>query len=278
MIDLADYLNDFMAAKNILTHHNVESQLYRRTAQYSQNPLKKIFWYIQYLKMRRYEKKMCTRFTQNACVSEIDRMTFSHIAPNALFHIVPNGVDIDYFHNNSKVVSKKDIIFIGSLDWPANLDAIEFYRSSIWPEIKRLNVDITLKVIGKTRDNRKLPEITGSGIEYLGFVKDIRPYVWSSLAFIVPLRIGGGTRLKILDAMAMGIPVISTSIGCEGIEVSNRHNIIIADTAKDFAIEIRRISEDAALRKQLSQQGRSLVESRYSWETIYGELRMLYQS
>jgi len=276
MIDLADYRHDVEAVKTILTHHNVESILYFRISEHASNLFTKAFWYIQYLKMLHFERKMCSRFTGNACVSEIDREAFSAIAPGASFRVVPNGVDTDYFHPNMEESSKKDIIFVGSLDWPANLDAINYFRSSIWPELKKLNLSIRLKVIGKGRDNRFPHDIGSSGIEYLGFVDDIRPHVWSSLAFIVPLRIGGGTRLKILDAMALGIPVISTSIGCEGIDVSDGHNIVIADTARDFALGIKRLSEDSKLRNILSQKGRELVTSKYSWQIIYNELKGLY--
>ncbi len=279
MIELAEYINIIPKVPlTILVNHNVESTLMLRHAEVEKNPIKKWFFLHQYKKLLRYEKKMCPLFNYCVAVSELDKQQLQSIAPQAAFTVIPNGVDVDYFRpqNSELRTPNSELIFAGRTDYLPNIDGLNFFLHEIFPLIKKEIKDARLTIIGKTRTNNDIGLPLTNDVTHLGFVEDIRPYIGKAAVYVVPLRIGGGTRLKILDAMAMGKAIVSTSIGAEGIDVTHGKNILIADTPEDFSRQVIRVLNDDTLRQSLGKEGRRLVEEKYSWDIIGKKMDEIY--
>lgn len=186
--------------------------------------------------------------------------------------VVPNGVDLDLYADDFGTPEPNTLIFSGVLTYDANFDAMNYFLSQVFPLIQARQPEVTLRITGYT-DGVPVDRLPlGEGAILTGYLDDIRPAVAQSWVCIVPLCIGGGTRLKILEAMALGTPVVSTSKGAEGLEVTHGEDILIADTPSEFADAVLRLLDDRALRAGLAANGRRLVESRYGWESIAEKL------
>jgi len=198
------------------------------------------------------------------------------IAPHCQYVVVvPNGVDLDRYKDDSGASEPGTLIFPGALTYSANFDAMAFFLHQIFPLVKARWPEVVLRITGKTNgvpvDRLPLDE----RVILTGYLDDVRPTVAQSWVCVVPLRVGGGTRLKILEAMALGTPVVSTSKGAEGLEVTQDEDILIADTPAEFADAVLRLLNDRALRARLAANGRRLVESRYGWKVIGEKLDQL---
>jgi polysaccharide biosynthesis protein PslH len=180
---------------------------------------------------------------------------------------VPTGVDVDYFQPAGEAQPKTDLVFVGSMDWMPNIDGVVWFVNEVLPLIKRKLPECSLAVVGRTpaHEVTELAE-RQPGIRITGTVEDVRPWLWESKVSIVPLRIGGGTRLKIFEAMAARTPVVSTTVGAEGLDISPGENILIADEPEAFAEACVRLITDANERKRLADAGWQLVETKHSWE------------
>lgn len=276
--DVAQYHFEGFPIPSLLNHHNIESNLLLRRSANMRNPLKKLYLYLQGKKLQNYERKIISRFALNIAVSEEDVAEIQKASPNIKTGIVANGTDTEYFKPNHGHEEKR-LVFAGPLSWYPNADAMIFMCREIYPFIKSRIKDIQMDIIGHSAP-KALMELAkaDSSIHLHGFVDDIRPYLASASVYVVPIRAGGGTRLKILDAMACGKAVVSTSIGCEGLETRNGEDILIADPPKEFAESVYMLIEDQQLRKKLEANGRRLVEERYSWKMIGKRLESLYES
>lgn len=230
---------------------------------------------LEYQRMRNYTASTWSGFDEIIAMSDVDKSKLLDLEPQLRVSVIANGVDVDYFQPAAPSNSDQTLAFLGgSLHYP-NVDALNYFCRDILPAVSRRLPDISLTVIGDFR-----PECLrdgGEGVRYTGFVNDLRPYLKECRALIVPLRIGGGTRLKILEAMAMGIPVVSTTIGCEGIEAQPDRDVLIADTPEEFGKAIESVWHDELLRKRLAQNGRALVEEKYSWHRIADQLAAVYE-
>jgi glycosyltransferase involved in cell wall biosynthesis len=187
--------------------------------------------------------------------------------------VVPNGVDVEYFQPLPS--DEPALAFVGGTAWYPNRDALDFFATEIKPQLDTLGSKPRVKWIGRSTDDERA-RYAAAGIELTGYVNDIRDAVGSAACFIVPLRVGGGTRLKILDAWAMGKAVVSTSIGCSGLEARDGENIIIRDDPADFAKAIQSVLADAALRRRLSAAARQTAVSTYGWSVIGAHLKQEY--
>jgi sugar transferase (PEP-CTERM/EpsH1 system associated) len=277
-IALAPYAKYVKGSTKILNHQNVESILLMRRAQVEKNPLKKLYLYFQARKLRRYECETVERFKSNLAVSQVDKKEIKNNSPKAKVEIIPNGVDIEYFHVSESPIRKDNLIFAGGMNWFPNRDAIIFFLEEIWPLVKKVIPDLSLTLIGHQPPGEAISLSKEEKIEVLGFIDDVRPYVAQATAYIVPIRVGGGTRLKILDAWACGKAVISTSIGCEGLEVTPGRNILIGDSPGQFAEQVIKVCADGNLRRSLGKEGRKLVEEKYSWKMIGEDLNRIYEN
>jgi glycosyltransferase involved in cell wall biosynthesis len=277
-IDLALYAQAATNFKKVLNHHNCESALAYRQAQKEGNLIQKKYLLIQAAKLSRAERAFCPRFDLNLVVSEQDRQLFQTIQPKARYHLVENGVDIHHFAPSSEQAEAHSAIFNAWLAWGPNISAMNFLVREVWPQVRERFPDARLYLAGKDPPEhvRRWPKEDPS-ILVVPNPEDMRPWIARAAVCVCPILEGGGTRLKVLDAMAMGKPTLSTTIGCEGLRVAHGQNILIADTAKDFAARLLQLFDREDLRRQLGRAGRSLVEQEYCWERIGQQLQQAYR-
>jgi glycosyltransferase involved in cell wall biosynthesis len=277
-IDLALFADRAAGFRKVLNHHNCESAMAERRAEKEPNPLKKIYLRSQARKLARLEREVCPRFDVNLAVSEVDMQVLHRQSPEAHFHVVENATDTGYFVPGMAEEQPNSLIFASSFYWYPNISAIQLFIREIWPRVKLQRQGVRLYVAGmKPSDSlvrwlKQDPDIT-----VVVSPPDIRPWIARAAVFVCPMVDGGGTKVKLLDAMAMGKAVVSTSIGCEGLEVNHGENILIGDTPEDFASAITQALESRALRERLGAAGRGLVERNYSWEVVGRHLEEAYE-
>jgi len=238
--------------------------------------LPKIRYGLTWWKTSRFIAQVLSKFDGFTVVSEQERDLIRKMKPECnMFAIVPNGIDLEANTGKFNAPEPGTLIYSGALTYSANFDAMEFFLNDIFPLITAEEQNVILRITGDYKDVpiNSLP--LSNGVELTGYLDDIRPAVAQSWVCVVPLRKGGGTRLKILEAMALGTPVISTSKGAEGLEVIHEQNILIADNPDDFARAVLRLLRDKHLRANLSANGRQLVEKQYSWNICAGHLEQL---
>jgi sugar transferase (PEP-CTERM/EpsH1 system associated) len=255
----------------VIFTHNVESEIWRRHAETKENWLTRALFRLQARRMVRYESRVLARFDLILAVSEADRDTFRTLygtRVSAPIHVVPTGVDTEYFHPMPETpVDAAHLVFTGSMDWLPNEDGMLYFVRDILPRIRREEPDVTVSIIGRapTPAVRRLAQ--ERGVEVTGHVDDVRPHVARGGVYVVPLRIGGGTRIKIFEAMAMGRAVVSTTIGAEGLPVRDGHDIVLADDPQGFADAAVGLIRDAAARAALATAARQTVEG-YAWPFV----------
>jgi glycosyltransferase involved in cell wall biosynthesis len=249
----------------LLFEHNVESVIPRRHFETSRNPVVKCFWWLQWWRMNRYERETCRTFTTTVTVSESDKQTLKDLGIDNVFAI-PTGVDADYFAPSEEPPVENSLVFTGSMDWLPNEDAIIFFAKEILKRIKAKVTTVKLSVVGRKprryllRQLRQYPEI-----EILGWVDDVRSYISRHAVYVIPLRIGGGTRIKVYEAMAMRKAVVSTRVGVEGLPVENGSHVVVADTAADFADAVVLLLQNHKERRRLELGARKFVEENICW-------------
>jgi len=261
----------------VLREHNVQATTMERYYKRQRNPLVKLYAYLQWKKMHRYEAKICEIFDKCLMITEEDKERIERMNPSVKTCIIPAGVDTSYFYPLKIEEESGSLVFVGDLSWLPNVDGVIWFYSRVWPRIKKASLPVKFYVIGRRppEEIRKLSK-KDQNIMVTGFVKDVRPYVAKCSVYVVPLRIGGGMRLKILEAMAMERPVVATSVGAEGIMATDRENIMIADSEADFAERVIELLKDRNPRRRVAQEGKRLIEQKYRWETVVEALEKEY--
>ena len=226
---------------------------------------------------RSYALKAWGSFDKLVVMSEVDRSKVGRCLPGHCVEVVPNGVDLDCFGPMERDSEQKRLVFLGGAGHYANVDGLEYFIKEIFGRIRSEIPDLRLHVIGQGWETCSGKSDCGSAVEFTGFVEDLRECFAGMSVLVTPIRIGGGTRLKILEAMALGVPVVSTSIGCEGIAVEDGRHILVADSAICFAEKVLQVFGDAKLRKQLTEEAYALVKERYGWETIVRKMETVYE-
>ena len=262
-------------SKVVLFQHNVETMIWRRHVEQANDPLRKAYFLSQANRMEDWERRMCRAAARVIAVSPQDaatmRMMFGVDAAS-----VPTGVDLDYFRRPADATRSADLVFVGSMDWLPNSDGVNYFVREILPLIWERRPDCTLAIVGRSPSPAmQALAKQDSRIQVTGTVPDVRPWLWGAGVSIVPLRIGGGTRLKIYEAMAAGTATVSTSIGAEGLDVSHPANIRLADTPNEFAVQCLSLLEDATQRLSVADEALRLVTSRFSWDVVAGEFEKL---
>jgi len=277
-IDLAMYFPPAANSRKVLNHHNCESAMAERRSDKEQNPVKRIYLRQQAGKLRRLEQQVCHQFDVNLTVSELDTHTLQARNPQAHCHVVENGTDTEYFHPSDAEPEPNTLVFAGGLSWYPNISGIRFFVRDIWPILKQKCSGIRMYLAGRS-PGLALVQLaqSDSAIELVADPVDIRPWIWKASVFICPIIDGGGTRLKLLDAMAMGKAIVSTTIGAEGLDTREGQEILVADRPEDFAAQVLRVLQDSQLRKHLAAQGRVLVEKVYGWNVVATHLEQAYQ-
>ena len=274
-LDLHGWLPDVPHVPVACTHHNIESLLLRRYASGLAVPLR------QYLRMQadrleRLEQTVCPRLALNVMASDVDAGSMRTLAPGAATLVVPNGTDTDYFQPNGGASVPGRVSFVGPTYSFPNRDAVEFLLRDIWPLVHAEDRAATLHLIGRGAAADEKRYAAEPGVTPLGHLPDIRPALADTRCCVVPIRIGGGTRLKILDAWAMGKAVVSTSIGCEGLDAVDGENILVRDTPEAFASAVMAVLRDEQLRSRLGQNARRTATETYSWDVLGRRLRSAY--
>ena len=249
--------------------HNVEAMIWKRHYEIAKNPVWKGISWWEWRKMEAAERRYLRLADRVLTVSETDRDAFTPFLPGQTITVVPTGVDVDYFKPMPVEELSNSLVFTGSMDWLPNEDAIFYFVEAILPLLRPQCPDVFLEVVGRN-PSRKLQALAQNekALRLTGWVEDIRPFLARDSVCIVPLRIGGGTRLKIFEAMAMGKAVVSTTVGAEGLPVQNGENILLADTPNDFAEAVLSLLRDVKQRRRLGTAARTLVEENYSWPKI----------
>jgi glycosyltransferase involved in cell wall biosynthesis len=275
-IALAPYLRWCHEVPVVLAHHNIESQLMGRRSDFEQGILQRAYIRREASKLRRSEATYCGRFPLNITVSDADAMELRSICPGAVTAVVPNGVDISYFAPRAEMETQT-VVFAGGMGMFANRDGVDWFLESVWPLVTERMPGTRFLAIGRRQSSRLLEAATRDGrIESPGFVEDIRPSVASCAVYVVPLRVGGGTRLKVLDAMAQGKAIVSSTVGAEGIDVKDGEHLLIADGASSFAERVVELLRDPGRRRQLGNAARGLAVEKYSWEILGERLEAAY--
>ena len=254
----------------VLFQHNVEVMIWQRHAANASDPLSRWYYKLQARRLLRYEGNVCRKVKRVIAVSEADASAMREMFGVAGVSAVPTGVDLNYFTPPSGPMKKtSNLVFIGSMDWSPNVDGVLYFVREILPLIREQRPGCSLAIVGRNPDSgiRKLAE-EDSHISVLGTVPDVRPYLWGAEVSIVPLRIGGGTRLKIYESMAARVPVISTTVGAEGLEVRSGENILIADSCEEFARRCLELLDRPSEQGRLSDNAWEMVHDRFSWNQV----------
>jgi len=267
-LGLAQYRHLVRNSGTVLNHHDVQSSLIARRATIESNLLLKQYWKLEAKKLEETEKQCCPRFDANLTVSKDDGALLLDIAPEVNIRVVPNGVDTSYFTPRPDP-GNRTLLFCGSLDMYPNREAMRFFFDAIWPKLVSRLTDVEIYVVGRNPPFwLKNLSVGDRRIHVPGFVDDVRPYFQKATTFVCPIRDGGGTRLKILDSLAMGVPVIGTTFASSGLCLDHEKHILLADTPDDFVRCVEQVLLNKAFRESLSDAGVEIVNRVYSWDVV----------
>jgi glycosyltransferase involved in cell wall biosynthesis len=252
----------------VIFAHNVETTIWRRHVEANRSLLWKLAAQRESRTISNAERHFTGLADHVLTVSDSDRTSFLEYLPEQKVTTIPTGVDLDFFRPGPPA-EDATLVFTGSMDWMPNEDAVVHFSQDILPRIQRELPKVRFSVVGRNPSKKLLSlALVNPAIQVTGAVEDIRPYVHAASVFIVPLRIGSGTRIKIFEAMAMAKPVVSTSIGAEGLPVAHERELFIADSPTEFANRTVQLLKDSKIRQQMGNSARRLVESRYGWQQV----------
>lgn len=269
VISLAPYRKLLPNVPATLGYHNIESHMLLRRAEKNRHPLRKLYFWQEGKRLARYERRMAHQFAGHITCSELDSVRLKELIPDIEPVCIPNGVDVDYFSPLHGPTKPHSLIFVSTLTWYPNVDAVLFLLRDIWPALKALVPDVTLDIVGAGAPP-SVVELARQrdGVKVHGFVPDIRPLVDAAAIFVCPIRDGGGTKLKVLDAFAMAKCVVAHPIACEGIDVSDGVDVVLAESAPEFAERLAALLNDDERRAEIGAAARELAVSRYAFDAI----------
>lgn len=262
----------------VLFEHNVEFIIWRRLAAVERRPWRRALLEVEWRKMRSAERRAWSKADVTVAVSESDRKTIASLTPRSRTASIATGVDTSFFKPGWRPERPHRLVFTGSMDWYPNEDAVLYFGAQVLPLIRAEVPDVTFTVVGRHPGPQLRANAEPMGFVLTGTVDDIRPYVDEAAVYVVPLRAGGGTRLKIFEALAMAKAVVSTTVGAEGLGLTHDRDVVIADDPRAFARAVIALFADPVKRQALGDAGRRLVETRYSWETVANEFESHCQS
>jgi polysaccharide biosynthesis protein PslH len=265
-LDAAINFPEKLTIPSVLFQHNVESEIWRRHATTEAVALKRWAYKIEFKKMLRYEEAIVCSFHHVIAVSEHDRELMSKSVDSSRITVVPTGVDLKNFRPAEMQSREPLVMFVGAMDWEPNIDAIEYFCEQMWPTIKTSVPTARVRIVGRN-PGRRVQKLASESVEVTGSVPAVQSHLQEAAVVVVPLRIGGGTRLKIYEAMAMGKAVVSTSIGAEGLDVHNGRDILLADDANAFEQAVITLLRDSDLRHRYERAAVSLARQ-YDWQEI----------
>jgi len=252
----------------LLFEHNVEYLIWQRLANLETSPWKRALFEMEWRKLRACEADACRRAALTIAVSDDDRDRLADMSPESRIVSIPTGVDTRYFTPRREAEVPMHLVFSGSMDWHPNEDAVCYFADAILPRIRTEFPNVSFTIIGRNPGARVRDLAAQPGVHVTGTLDDVRPSIAEGSVYVVPLRAGSGTRIKIFEALAMGRAVVSTTVGAEGLALESGRHFLAADTPHDFAHAVIRLLRDPARRQALGHAGRALVETNYSWATI----------
>lgn len=260
----------------VLNAHNVEHELLQRRIEIETRPLHRVFLRTQVARLKRFEMAVCQRASRILACSETDAKQLATLASRTPITVVPNGVDTDAIHASHDAPAHSDrMIFVGQMSWFPNRDGMEWFLAEILPRILRAKPNARFALVGKNA-GLHVPAALSANVELLGFVDDLAPVMRDAAVYVVPLRAGSGTRLKVLEAMAFGKAMVTTSIGSEGITLQDGENAIYADDADSFAAAVVRVMNDRDLAVRLGANARAQAVAHYDWKAITSRMLPAY--
>lgn len=255
----------------VLFQHNVETNIWERHAESGAAPPHRAYFRMQARKMFAWERSVCREAAHVVAVSGVDEQTMRERFGVDRISSVPTGVDVEYFERPAAPAREYDLVFIGSMDWMPNIDGIHWFFEEILPRIREAKPACRVAIVGRTPPPSIAALAKDPLVTVTGTVPDVRPYLWQSALSVVPLRVGGGTRLKIFEAAAAGTAVVSTPIGAEGLPLVHRETIGIAETPEAFAAECIELLENEEARNAMARRALNLVRAKFSWEQVARE-------
>jgi sugar transferase (PEP-CTERM/EpsH1 system associated) len=294
-IELAQYLfqaADRRGAKKrpllVFDDHNAEYVLQQRAFETDLRDPKRwiaaAYSFVQWRRLRRYERRACQAADRVVVVSEADAKAVQRLIPGLELAVVPNGVAMDFYTEPLEPLDEDsgpaatDLVFTGKMDFRPNVDAVLWFAGEVLPLIRREAPEVRFWIVGKDPHPRLAPLAGDPAVVITGWVEDTRPYIAGAGVYVIPLRIGGGTRLKVLEAMAMGKPIVSTALGCEGFDLIPGQELVLADTPADFATAVLALLRDPDRRERLGRAARRFAGSRYDWRIVVPRLERVYET
>jgi glycosyltransferase involved in cell wall biosynthesis len=277
-LDLYRWFRHLPAVPLAVTHHNIESELLRIRAGVAGSLPVKAYINMQARRLEALEREWAPRIASNVMMSELDAGRLRALSPGCSTFVVPNGVDVDYFKRSDGATPDSNrVVFLGPTAIYPNRQAVDWFLDGSWRSVQKAVPSAVLDLVGAARPADATRYAGMPGVTVRGHVPDVRPYLQGAACSIVPIQVGGGTRLKILDAWSMGTPVVSTSVGCEGLETVEGANIVIRDDAAEFAEAVSALLRDPARARRIGAAGRETAVKTYAWESITNRLADHYE-
>jgi len=276
---LAPFRRLFRGVPATLCHQNIESHMMLRRAANEPNPLKRLYFLQEGRRIQRYEEQIAAGFAAHITCSELDSARLRAIVPQTNVVAIPNGVDVEYFQPLPRTGARRSLIFVGSMNWYPNIAAVRFLLSQVWPALKAAVPDLHLDIVGSAPPP-SLRQLAGaaSDVTMHGYVSDVRPLMSAATLYVCPIRDGGGTKLKLLDAFAMSKCVVAHPIACEGIDAIPGRHVVVAESAESFIERIRHLLQEPHARDEIGRAARQLVVERYAFDGIAQRLSDLFEA
>ena len=276
-ISLSPYIKEFPDYPKVLDHHNIESHMMARRSRQERSLIKRIYFGVEARKLLEYEKHICREFNRHITCSSLDSKRLAEIDSSLQIDEIPNGVDVSYFYPQHENETAGHLVFAGGLSWYPNRDAMIYFAQEIWPLLKEHIPGIVMNVVGKSPP-KELIKIAQEDTNYRvhGFVDDVRGYLSNATIYVCPIRDGGGTKLKLLDAFAMGKATVAHPVSCEGLDVTDNVNVMLANTPIEFVNKIKILHNNEELRRSIGNNARELVVEKYAFSGIGKKLSDIY--
>ncbi len=262
----------------VLFEHNVEYMIWKRLASTCRSWPRRLILEKEWRRVCRYERRGCAEVERVITVSDADRDLLRSMVTGGSVFSVPTGVDTEYFSPRQDIPERKEVVFVGSMDWFPNEDAMRWFVADMLPALRRRVPDVLVTVVGRNPSVKLTRDLQAYNVSVTGTVADVRGFIARAAVCIVPLRIGGGTRLKIFEGLSMGKATVTTSVGGEGLPLVDGRDVVIADHPDDFAEQVAALILDPVRRRQLGEAGRELVVRRYGWPRVAKEFDLLCQT
>ena len=259
----------------VVDEHNIEYELLYRMYKTERSAVRRFYNWLEYTKFKREEISTWRRVTGCVMTSGREQAIVQTLAPETPTIVGANAVDVEFFRPSSAAPKPNALVMTGLMHYRPNIDGAVYFVQEIFPRILAARPDTVFYIVGAGATD-ELKRLENANVVVTGTVPDVRPYVHEASVFVVPLRMGGGTRLKVLEGLSMEKPVVSTSVGCEGIDVVDGDHLLIADVPETFAAAVLRLMQDGELAGRLGQRGRVLTEERYKWESVVNRMEQFY--